>query len=199
MKERTSAFELQGEIPGLRKQDVVIEFVDPRTLVIRGRVEREETGTETNAETPKGEGKGKGKDSEGVAAQAADVDGNTKSQRATVEDEGQATPAADDDKSTTSTTVGANTPTSSVEGKTSSTPAVAEQETTVTANLSSESKYQYWLNERAVIEQFERRFKFPGDVDQEAVKASLRNGILSVVVPKVVKAAKEGKRIVVEG
>ena len=195
VRERTAAFELQGEIPGLRQQDVVIEFVDPHTLVIRGRVEREETDVE-NPDV-----KGKGKEVEGTAPRTADVDRNTKSQQATVEDEGQASPAIDDDNSTTTSTTtigGANTPTSSA-AEQETTTTVASATATANANLSSESKYKYWVNERAVIEQFERRFKFPGDVDQEAVKASLRNGILSVVVPKVVKAVKEGKRIVVEG
>ena len=44
-------------------------------------------------------------------------------------------------------------------------------------------QYKYWVSERSIGE-FHRSFTFPGRVDQEAVKASLKNGILSVVVPK---------------
>lgn len=42
---------------------------------------------------------------------------------------------------------------------------------------------RYWVSERSVGE-FHRSFSFPTRVDQDAVKASLKNGVLSVVVPK---------------
>ncbi|KAJ4301184.1 hypothetical protein N0V90_003275 [Kalmusia sp. IMI 367209] len=42
---------------------------------------------------------------------------------------------------------------------------------------------KYWVSERSVGE-FHRSFSFPQRVDQDAVKASLKNGILSIVVPK---------------
>jgi len=50
---------------------------------------------------------------------------------------------------------------------------------------------KYWVSERSVGE-FSRSFSFPTRVDQDAVKASLKNGILSIVVPKA-KAAKARK------
>ena len=46
-----------------------------------------------------------------------------------------------------------------------------------------ELQHHYWVSERSVGE-FARSFSFPGHVDQDSVKASLKNGILSVVVPK---------------
>ncbi|MCJ1431671.1 hypothetical protein MMC27_001026 [Xylographa pallens] len=46
-----------------------------------------------------------------------------------------------------------------------------------------QQRFKYWVTERSVGE-FHRSFTFPGRVDQDAVKASLKNGILSVVVPK---------------
>lgn len=48
---------------------------------------------------------------------------------------------------------------------------------------------KYWVSERSVGE-FHRSFAFPARVDQDAVKASLKNGILSVVVPKAKKVEK---------
>ena len=57
------------------------------------------------------------------------------------------------------------------------------------------SHTKYWVSERSIGE-FHRAFTFPTRVDQDAVKANLKNGVLSVVVPKA--AAHEGKRIVVE-
>ncbi|KAM3414292.1 hypothetical protein BST61_g10945 [Cercospora zeina] len=44
-------------------------------------------------------------------------------------------------------------------------------------------KEKYWLSERSVGE-FARTFSFPARVDQDNVKASLKDGILSIVVPK---------------
>ncbi|KAF2757052.1 HSP20-like chaperone [Pseudovirgaria hyperparasitica] len=45
---------------------------------------------------------------------------------------------------------------------------------------------KFWVSERSVGE-FHRSFSFPARVDQDAVKASLKDGILSVVVPKAGK------------
>ncbi len=42
---------------------------------------------------------------------------------------------------------------------------------------------RYWVTERSVGE-FNRSFTFPSRVDQDKVKASLKDGILSIVVPK---------------
>jgi len=42
---------------------------------------------------------------------------------------------------------------------------------------------KFWVSERSVGE-FSRSFHFPTKVDQDAVKASMKNGILSIVVPK---------------
>ncbi|TID13252.1 HSP20-like chaperone [Venturia nashicola] len=49
---------------------------------------------------------------------------------------------------------------------------------------------KYWLSERSVG-QFRRNFSFPARVEQDAVKASLKNGILSIVVPKARGGAKK--------
>jgi len=53
-----------------------------------------------------------------------------------------------------------------------------------------EKKHQngekYWIRERYVGE-FQRAFNFPQSVDHDAVKASLKDGILSIVVPKKTK------------
>lgn len=46
-----------------------------------------------------------------------------------------------------------------------------------------EPKHRYWVSERSVGS-FHRSFAFPARVNQDAVKASLKNGILSIVVPK---------------
>ena len=47
----------------------------------------------------------------------------------------------------------------------------------------SSQRPKYWVSERSVGE-FHRAFSFPSRVNQDEVKASLKNGILSVVIPK---------------
>lgn len=60
---------------------------------------------------------------------------------------------------------------------------------------SQEPSEKFWVSERSVGE-FARSFHFPSRVDQDGVKASMKNGILSIVVPKA-KEVKGGKRITI--
>ena len=59
----------------------------------------------------------------------------------------------------------------------------------------SEPIHRFWASERSVGE-FQRTFSFPVSVDQNNVKASLNNGILSIVVPKATTSAT--KKIAIE-
>jgi HSP20 family protein len=78
--------------------------------------------------------------------------------------------------------------------------ATAQTSTEVTTTSASappeEQKEQdkFWVSERSVGE-FHRSFSFPSRVDQDAVKASMKNGILSILVPKAKKH--ESKKIVI--
>ncbi|KAI9371320.1 HSP20-like chaperone [Aspergillus egyptiacus] len=56
-------------------------------------------------------------------------------------------------------------------------------------------KARYWVSERSVGE-FQRTFSFPTRVAQDDVKASLKDGILSVVVPKA--APPSSKKITIQ-
>lgn len=47
----------------------------------------------------------------------------------------------------------------------------------------SGKNHKFWVSERSVGH-FHRTFSFPTRVDQDSVKASLKNGILSIFVPK---------------
>lgn len=49
--------------------------------------------------------------------------------------------------------------------------------------VTKDGETKYWVTERSVGE-FQRSFSFPARVDQDNVKASLKNGILSIIVPK---------------
>jgi HSP20 family protein len=54
---------------------------------------------------------------------------------------------------------------------------------------------RYWVSERSVGE-FSRSFAFPSRVDQDNVRASLKDGILSIVVPKA--SAPTSRKIQIE-
>jgi len=173
VKEIGSAYELHGEFPGIKQEDIEIEFVDTNTLVIRGKAERQSTQTSDNGKSIEQPAA-----TESVTADDVSEQSSSSYQKATVEDDyvdaGEA----------------AESP------KTSESKATASVEATVTPPApaapthSSGPDYKYWVSERSVG-QFERRFSFPGRVNQEAVKASLANGILSVIVPKAVRAEKK--------
>lgn len=170
VREVSAAYELQGELPGFEQKDLDIEFVDERTLVIRGR-----TGTETTEAAEAAE-PANVVDNEAVNDNVSEKSASY--HKASVEDEyvdagAEAAEAA--------RTPGAST--------------TAEVAPTTETHKATESSFKYWVNERSVGE-FERRFSFPSRVELENVKASLRKGILSVVVPKV--AAKDPKRINIE-
>lgn len=60
---------------------------------------------------------------------------------------------------------------------------------------SKEPEAKYWVSERSVGE-FVRSFTFPVRVDQDQVRASMKNGILSVIVPKAKKS--EARKITID-
>lgn len=121
-READDAYHLDGELPGIAQKDIDIEFSDPQTLVVKGRVEREyHINPEAEAESDN-----------------AQPDNDAKEKIA---------------------------------------------------------KHHYWASERSVGE-FSRTFTFANRVDQDAVKATLKNGILSIVVPKATSAGT--KKITIE-
>lgn len=182
VREIPAAFELQGELPGIKHEDVAIEFIDANTLVIRGKTESVHTETSEDGNVAKGN---EGEVAESPATLTLDNDAASEKsapsyRKATVEDEDYVDAGAESEQGQ-----GEAAPATTNTVSEKPTEAVKEDE---------KSRTRYWVSERATG-QFERRFKFPGEVDQEAVKASLKNGILSVVVPKV---ARKERRILVE-
>jgi len=61
-----------------------------------------------------------------------------------------------------------------------------DTEVAKTENKPEEAQPKYWVSERSVGE-FARSFSFPVNVDQDRVEASMKNGILSIIVPKAKK------------
>ena len=157
VREHKDSYELQGELPGIDQKDVHIQFADPHTLVIKGRVEREYSSDGAH---------------ESQGRITGDVTDSSKSHKATVEDDNEES-AANGAKNQE----------------------VAKSSEKQHAQKHHKNQTKYWVSERSVGE-FHRAFTFPSRVDQDAVKANLKNGILSVTVPKA--TTHEGKRIVVE-
>lgn len=170
VKEAGSNYELQGELPGFEQHNLDIEFVDERTLVVRGKLASEQTYSNDSAAE---DGQQKA-----VADTAANDNASERSpnyREASVEDEyvdaGAESETVRDDK-----------------------PGEVAKAAEAT-NKVAEPQFKYWVSERSAGE-FERRFAFPGRVDQDEVKASLKNGILSIIVPKIVE--REAKRISIQ-
>lgn len=130
-----------------------IEFADPYTLVVKGRVEREYSSE--GSQTARGRITG-------------EVTDNT-THKAPVEEE--------------------RTETSNTSGK------AGEAITSSEASQTQTDGTRYGVSERSVGE-FHRAFSFPSRVDQDAVKANLKNGLLNILIPKVV--SHQAKRILVE-
>jgi len=134
--ETPKEYVLEGELPGLDKSNLSIEFTDTNTLVIHGKIERSYT-----AGTPPD------KLLQGAKQKQAITEGK----------EGEKGKEKEEHK--------------------------AESE---------EEPIKYWVSERTVGS-FQRSFNFPGEVDQDNVKASYDDGILKVVVPK--KEKRSAKKI----
>ncbi|KAI2640679.1 HSP20-like chaperone [Hypomontagnella submonticulosa] len=174
LKETEDHYELHGELPGIEKDNVHIEFTDPQTVVVRGRVERTYTsGTPPAGLLEKNQDQARGAITEGPKDQQQQH--HDKAHQPTVEDDTEEGGA----RSNANTTV----------AEVDKNKAAAEQ-----AKQPQQPQHKFWVSERSVGE-FSRTFQFPSRVDTDAVSASLNNGILSVVVPKAKKH--EGRRIVI--
>lgn len=74
VREHKDTYELNGELPGIEQKNVHIQFADPHTLVIKGRIEREYSSD--GAEKPRGRITG-------------DVTESSANHKATVEDDNE--------------------------------------------------------------------------------------------------------------
>jgi len=174
IKESKDSYELHGELPGINQKDINIEFIDPQTLSIKGRTENhlQRGSPPSKAVEPTVE----------KEQPEATINGSFSAahyRKPSVEEEG-ATPGD---------FVNIESPATAQADET----AVAEAQQVAPAQ--QEHHPRYWLSERSIGE-FSRTFAFPARVDQEQVRASLKDGILSIVVPKA--AAPALRRISIE-
>jgi len=195
VREQDGIYELKGELPGLDSQQIEILFTDSQTLVVRSRTDQssspdapvqtpytatpesaieaakaepEVTSTLTNPAPLDQSATTTAPDDDAVSTHSASY------QKATVEDEDSAIKQ----DSVASSTNGSATPTESI---------VDEAPTQVKSPAApfgqTQPGPQYWLAERS-FDSFQRAFQFSNRIDHDGVKASLKNGILSITVPK---------------
>ncbi|KAJ6142485.1 heat shock protein Hsp20/Hsp26 [Penicillium samsonianum] len=66
-----------------------------------------------------------------------------------------------------------------------------------TEHSSEEKEGSWWVSERSMGD-FRRSFSFPSPVDRDATHAHLKDGILTVTVPKTAKHEEVKKKITIE-
>jgi len=168
--ETPTSFELHGELPGIQRQNVNIEFTDGQTIMIHGRIERAySAGTPPSAPLDAAK-------SGGAITEAGED--HASSHKATVEDE------ADEEVKEKGRDRGSD----------GNTAQVAHHHGAQARARNQQPQEKYWVTERTVGE-FSRSFTFPTLVDHDAVSARLDNGILNITVPKAKK--RETRRIAV--
>jgi len=190
VKELKDAYELHGELPGINQKDINIEFSDDQTIVIRGRTERQYTSGTPPAGLESSTPPAAHLTEAGEPDEAVDTPTNNNYHKATVDEEDGATTG-------TAASEGVATPTTETETaveKHASSDAVQQQQQQQQQQQKKEQS-RYWISERSVGE-FHRSFAFPSRVDQDAVTASLKNGILNIVVPKA--APPKSRRVNIE-
>ncbi|KZZ91338.1 HSP20-like chaperone [Ascosphaera apis ARSEF 7405] len=199
VRETKEGYHLDGELPGLKQKDVEIEFSDPHTLLVKGEVKREYHTTNAEDESEKEEST-EAKDQNQTQAQTSEPPRqlHMSPHQATVEDTDEnGNPIASPSPPIT-------LPESKLSRKEraysddESGPATkkAKKHHHRQSRDLSPLRVKYWVSERTTGS-FHRSFNFPCKVDQDNVKASLKDGLLSVFVPKQ-KEHKGRKKITIE-
>jgi HSP20 family protein len=179
--ETSKDYVLEGELPGLQdKKKIDIEFTDPQTLVIRGRIEKHVEEAKPAAQSIE-EKPQVAEDKPATTEEKTPSRPHTPPRPVTVED----SPDDDDFEHLTSQSTSSEVqkPKEKAVSKENA-PAQQPQK----PKQQEKPQTRYWVSERA-IGNFQRTFNFPGFIDQEAVTAKLDNGILTIVVPKRQKSA----------
>lgn len=178
VKELKDTYELLGELPGVEQKDIKVEWTDGNTLTISGHCEAR---TEKQSPSPAASADATTE----KAVEEKPVAESTSYHAPSVEEEDDGELISKPGESDTETIA------STTEKLAETT--IADPETSIPETDVEQPKY--WVSERR-SGSFNRSFKFPLRIEQENVKASLRNGILCIVVPKAVIPAP--RTIVVE-
>lgn len=202
VQETNEGYQVEGEVPGFVQDNIEIEISDENTLKISGSVERK-SQPQTQLEPEKMEidqaPVEATQPTEKAADDAASVKSDTSSRKSyqpTVEDDFEDLGAESTPPSTPSST-------SSYKGKEKVTEeskvletAVAQQpQPQVPAPPQQPEPNRNLVSERS-YGSFIRTFNFPVRIDADNVRASLKNGLLSITVPKA--RAHQPTRIIIQ-
>ncbi|KAI5282670.1 hypothetical protein KEM54_002641 [Ascosphaera aggregata] len=214
VRETKEGYHLDGELPGIRQKDVEIEFTDPHTLLVKGEVKREyhatnavDDGDDHDDGSDGEEKQEESTNSKSPEAQESASSASTRRQlhssphQATVEDTDEdGNPIAPAHTSESDKLVRKErSPSGERAG-----PAAKKAKKSHHLHHQRQQRgrspspvgIKYWVTERTTGS-FHRTFSFPSKVNQDGVKASLKDGLLSVFVPKQ-KEQKGRKKITVE-
>lgn len=166
VREVEDAYELYGELAGLNKDNVQIEFTDPQTLRIKGRVERSYAAGAPSGTVRDVQPKDAQDESDATSEKSAHSH-----HQPSVEDDFENVTSEDASSGSSATAEAAATPVAQDTPKEEPKPV---------------DNGKYWVSERS-IGQFSRTFHFPAFIQQDAVAANFQDGILTIRVPKTPK------------
>lgn len=167
-RETQDAYVLRGELPGLNRDHVSIEFPESQKIVISGKVVEATQEEPAPAAAPADEESTVTVDHAEDATMAEETESRS-SYQATVEDDDE-----DDDFEV----VGESAK------KQEKQPLVAEPEPEAKQPEQEQERQPEPAKER-VLRQFTRAFTFDAPVEYDFVTASLKDGLLEVVIPKL--------------
>jgi HSP20 family molecular chaperone IbpA len=167
VRETEQAYEVDGELPGIEQEDIEIEFSDESTLVIKAKSERK---VESGSKPSESQETAPAVDDEKKSETASEH-----SHQATVEDDFE--DLANETETVSAGSESSEKPSEVAKGK------APEQPQEVQQQEQAQPQQRRWVSERS-YGSFTRTFRFPGYINREAVTANLKNGILSIVVPK---------------
>ncbi|KFA68091.1 hypothetical protein S40285_02579 [Stachybotrys chlorohalonatus IBT 40285] len=174
-RETEDSYVIYGELPGLSKEHITVEFPEDRKLVVGAKVEHNATAATAPAEPAAQEA--------GPAAEPVPDDARSRSPfQATVEDDDE------DDFEVLSHTSEKSQSEKPQQKKPE--PAVQKVEPKQQPTEQVENQHSGYT-----IQEFSRYFTFPTDVNHEFVTADLKDGLLQIVVPKAKKY--EPRRILI--
>lgn len=166
IKENKDAYSLEGEVPGIDAKDLKIQFTDDgHTLQISGATVKQTSTQSAESQKPQ--------TTEASLEEPNQEAKPARNLKATVEDE----PEAGEEPANASAAAD-----SVPAEQTAATPASTETIQQSSLRNETPSEQKSWVSERQ-IGSFQRTFRFPSKVDQESVKASLKDGILSITLP----------------
>lgn len=162
VREGSDGYFLDGELPGIDQSNIEIEFSDPQTLIVKGRTERNYQLHQPQAQAQE-------------QAEAQTSSPSSPSLHATVEDDDEDYDAIHSDAGSTD---------SKRQREEQLVQPEPEPQAQAQAAETEADDFHFWASERSIGE-FQRTFAFSARVDQDGVRASLKNGILSIYVPKL--------------